>query len=187
MTSERRKFLDPAKLEEAVLQVVAIHHASEAPGPLVLVGGFAMQLYGSDRLTGDLDFAAERLGPEALPEGKPLTFGGYQTTAPNGVPVDIIIRSDKYAGLYAAAIEDPAIWKGGPLDGLLVARPEYLAAMKMVAGRKRDEADLDFLIVSDTIDTEATRYIIRNHLGPYAADEFEELALVARWRASRQS
>ena len=140
-----------------------------------------MQLYGSDRLTGDVDIAAvERL--KALPRGKALSFGGEQTRAPNGVPVDLVLRNDDYASLYDEAIEQAARIRGVPVP---VAKQEYLAAMKMVAGRSRDTADLEFLIASGAVSSSKARKIIRKHLGIYAADEFDRVAEEIKWRASR--
>jgi hypothetical protein len=46
---------------------------------IALLGGFALQQYGSDRLTGDIDIAAPEV-LDGLPAGKALTFGGVQTT-----------------------------------------------------------------------------------------------------------
>jgi hypothetical protein len=177
--SGRKKFLDPALLAEAVGQVGAL---AKAEGVRVaLIGGFALQLYGSDRLTGDVDFAAEE-SVRALPRGTALSFGGEQTEAPNGVPVDIVVRHDDYAPLYADAVEKATRVRGVPV---LVARPEHLAAMKMVASRVRDDADLEFLIASGTVDPTKARRIIRKYLGPYAADEFDRVVEVVAWKTSR--
>ena len=51
-----RRFLAPELLIAGVSEIVAI--AARARVTALLVGGLAMQHYGSDRLTGDLDFAA---------------------------------------------------------------------------------------------------------------------------------
>lgn len=178
-SGQKKKFLDPALLGEAVDQVGALARRERVR--VVLIGGFALQLYGSDRLTGDVDFAAaQRI--DALPRGEPLSFGGEQTHAPNGVPVDLVLRQDDYAGLYEEAIERATKIPGVAVP---VVRPEYLAAMKMVAGRGRDEADLAFLIVSEIVNPSKARRVIRQHLGPYAAGEFDQLVDEVRWRASR--
>lgn len=175
----QKKFLDPALLGEAVEQIGALARRERIR--VVLIGGFALQLYGSDRLTGDVDFAAtERI--DALPHGKPLSFGGEQTEAPNGVPVDLVLRDDDYASLYEEAIERA---KKMPGIAVPVVCPEHLTAMKMVAGRGRDEADLAFLIVSEIVNPTKARRVIRQHLGPYAAGEFDRLVDEVRWRASR--
>jgi hypothetical protein len=179
MTGLRKKFLAPELLEQAALQIDSL--AGEQDVPLVLVGGFAMQFYGSDRLTGDVDFAADR-SLSGLPEGKALSFGGVQTQAPNGVPVDLIVRDDEYQDLYEAAIDNPVTDDD---TGLLIAAPEYLAAMKMVAGRQRDMGDLEVLILSGELDLTKTRQVVRKFLGQYAVREFDRIVDEAVWRARR--
>jgi hypothetical protein len=181
MTSsrDRKKFFGPTLLAEAVNQVGAL---AKAEGVRVaLIGGFALQLFDSDRATGDVDFAAkERV--RALPRGKALSFGGEQTVAPNGVPVHVVLRSDDYAGLYEEALIQATRVQGVQVP---VARPEHLAAMKMVARRAKDIADLEFLVASGTADPARARPVIRSHLGPYAADEFDRVVEEIAWKASR--
>jgi len=179
MTPRRRKFLSPEVLQEAAEQVQAL--AASEGLQAILIGGYAMQLYGSDRLTGDVDFAAlSRI--TSLPEGQPLSFGGQKTTAPNGVPVDVVVRSDDYEALYQEAIHSAALDEE---TGLLVARPEYLAAMKMVAGRDRDDSDLEALILSGGLDLVQARKIIKKHLGTYAVDELGRAVDEANWKAEK--
>ncbi|KKW45662.1 MAG: hypothetical protein UY96_C0017G0063 [Parcubacteria group bacterium GW2011_GWB1_56_8] len=179
MTERAHKFLAPELLEEAVEQVAAI--AKHERVRVALIGGFALQLYGSTRLTGDVDFASDvRL--DALPPGPSLSFGGEQTQAPNGVPVDIVLRDDKYAELYDEALAQAIHQRGVPVP---VARPEHLAAMKMVAGRARDDADLEFLVASGVVDVKKALAVIKEHLGSYAEDEFGELVEEILWKAGR--
>jgi hypothetical protein len=149
---------------------------------VALIGGYALQLYGSPRLTGDLDVVVDR-ALEALPEIGPLSFGGYQSDTPNGVPVDVVMRNDDYAALYEEALEASFGSSESPIP---VVQSEHIAAMKMVAGRGRDMADLEWLITSRTIDLAETKRIVRRHLGPYAVQEFERIVEQARWRASRE-
>jgi hypothetical protein len=174
----RKRFLAPEVLEETARIVYEIAQGERVP--IALIGGYAMQLYGSDRLTGDIDIAAaERL--KRLPRGKALSFGGQQTTV-NGVPVDLVVRKDDYAALYEEAIE-----KARAVTGVFypVAQPEHLAAMKMAAGRSRDLSDLEFLIASKTLDVLKATKVIHKHLGVYAAGEFTRLVEEVRWKASR--
>ena len=174
-----KRFLDPAMLAQALAQVAEL--AKSEGVRIALLGGFALQHYGSDRLTGDIDVAAEER-VHGLPRGTPLSFGGEQTEAPNGVPVDVVVRDDDYAPLYEEALERAPRVRGVPVP---VVRPEYLAAMKMVAGRARDTADLEFLLTSGTADPAKTRKIIKKHLGPYAAQEFDRIVDETAWKASR--
>jgi hypothetical protein len=179
MTSQTKKFLSPEQLALALAEIAEIaHHEGIAP---VLIGGFAMQLYGSDRLTGDLDVAAAT-PISALPTEKTLSFGGQRTTAPSGVPVDVVVRDDELNELYNAAIDSAMNMQGVPVP---VVSPDYLAAIKMAARRDRDTADLEFLILSDQLDLPHVRRIVKHHLGWYAAEEFDLIVDEARWKHER--
>lgn len=176
---ERKRFLDPAVLDRAVREVAAL--AKEDEIRLILIGGYAMQLYGSPRLTGDIDFAADRI-PERFKGGETLSFGGVRSQSSEGVPVAIVLRDDDFASLYTEAVSRGRRMKG---VAALVVRPEHLAAMKMVAGRNgKDDADLEFLIASGAIDLAETRRIVRQHLGPYAAKELDQLVDIIKWKKS---
>lgn len=174
------RFLSPQQLLAGVAEV--LHLAREEGVEVVLVGGLAMQLYGSDRLTGDLDFAAE--APlDALAPIRELTFGGVQTTTPSGVPVDFIVRDDDYRQLYREAMNVSPV---AAAFGVRVVPPNYLVAMKMAAGRDKDTLDLKFLLAQDgLVDAAATRAIVRRHLGPYAAQEFDRIADEVAWEKQR--
>lgn len=181
MTSyHRKRFLDPAILDEAVREVAQA--AKNENVRIAVIGGYAMQVYGSDRLTGDVDFAADDL-IRAFPPGPELSFGGVQTETSSGVPIDLVLRSDVYQPLYQDAIEKAKRVKGIPV---LVARAEHLAAMKMAAGRSgKDDADLDFLIVSGVLDVDKARRIIAKYLGVYGAESFDRIVELARWQRGR--
>ena len=170
------KFLDASDITRAIREVRQLSR------DVMLAGGAAMQIYGSDRLTKDVDFVTT--GPiPGLPEEGRLSFGGYRSHTATGVPVDVIIRSDDYAGLYeealATATRDP------DLDVPVVA-PEYLAAMKMAAGRVKDEEDLRSLILSGNLDLAKAETVIRNWLGRYGLSSFRAFVDEARWLAERE-
>ncbi len=173
------KFVDPARLTEALNQIAQL--AKKEGVRVALCGGFAMQLYGSDRLTGDLDVVANKL-ITTLPEGTPLTFGGNQTEAPNGVPTDIIVRTDQAKKIYTAALTAAKRISSVPVP---VVTPEFLAVMKLVAKRGKDELDLEFLIKSKVIDLKKTRALVEKLVGWFAADEFDSYVSVAQWKASQ--
>jgi hypothetical protein len=175
----RHKFLAPAVLAEATTEIAIL--AKDERVQVALIGGYAMQLYGSDRLTGDVDVAAYE-PIEELPVGKSLSFGGFQTKAPNGAPVDIVIRDDEYAPLYEEVISKAIRTR---LAAMPVARAEYIAAMKMAAWRGKDDLDLQWLIANKKINERKTRKIIAKYLGLYAADEFDRLVDEVRWKVSR--
>ena len=176
-----KKFLDSERIETAIDDVLALAQQQEVP--IALVGGVAMQLYGSDRLTMDVDFIAPQM-IDGISIHKPLSFGGYSGQIANGVPVDIIVRDDEYADLYREALEC-AVFESEL--NVLIVLPSYLAAMKMAAGRSGKDADLYHLIVSGALvpSMKETRDIIKRHLGRYAATEFDALVEEALWRASK--
>ncbi|MBI2571376.1 MAG: hypothetical protein HYV63_30585 [Candidatus Schekmanbacteria bacterium] len=180
MTGRSKRFLDPAQLHAAVAEVGAI--AAREGVRVALIGGLALQYFGSDRLTGDVDFAAEAM-LEGLPRGTPLSFGGVQTTAPSGVPAALIVRDDDYEELYNEAIAGAVHVQELPVP---LVRPEYLAAMKMAAARDRDTLDLEFLLRAGVVDVSRARQIIYRHLGPYAARELDRIVDEVEWKRSRE-
>jgi hypothetical protein len=131
-------------------------------------------------LTGDVDVVATRL-VDALRYGEPLSFGGYQTEVMQ-VPVDFVVRDDDYAELYGDGLTRSTFLADAPMP---VVRLEYLAAMKMGAGRPRDDADLEWIVLRSGVDLPWARRIVRQHLGTYAAREFDSFVEQARWRSSR--
>jgi hypothetical protein len=147
-----------------------------------VIGGFAMQLYGSPRLTSDLDFAAEQSLKRVKPVGH-LTFGGDRLVGPKKVPVCWIVRNDEYAGLYQRALDYAVRSK----RGFLVVRPEYLAAMKLAAGRPKDHEDLVHLLQQPgLVNLKRAREIVRTLVGGrFALDDFNSVVMEAQWRLRR--
>lgn len=108
-----------------------------------LVGGLAMYLYGSPRLTKDVDIIASNFVP--LEANAPLTFGGNNYTVEIGkykVAVDWIVRSDGYAKYYRAALTGAVVFP----NGIKLISPEWLVILKMFAGRQKDYDDAIFLL-----------------------------------------
>lgn len=174
----KKKLRDQHELMTAAQQAAII--ARENHQRAALLGGLAMQLYGSPRLTSDIDIVTARELEGLVPEGL-LTFGGYKSTTPNGVPIDVIIRDDDFRPLYEAALNHAGRLRGIPI---LVVRPEYLAAIKLASARPKDEADLDFLIVDGPFDMDKTLKIVRKYMGVYAVQEFKAHVEIAHWKRS---
>lgn len=108
-----------------------------------LVGGIAMYLYGSPRLTKDVDIIASNF--VSLEANAPLTFGGNNYLIEIGkykVAVDWIVRNDGYAKYYQAALKDAVIFP----NGIKLISPEWLVILKMFAGRQKDYDDAIFLL-----------------------------------------
>jgi hypothetical protein len=175
----KAKFLNPGEVVEALKEIFEL--ASQADVDVALAGGVALELLGSDRLTKDVDFVCSAILP-TIRVLKQLSFGGISGLSKNGHPVDLIVRNDEYAELYqealSMAISDPNV----PVK---VIPPEYLAAMKMVAGRDKDEMDLKTLIRLKSISLPKTEDIIRRHLGRYAVQEFKSVVDKVAWLESR--
>lgn len=177
MTGLFSKFIGPDQIVKAIEETRLLVGRVK----LVIGGGVAMQAYGSDRLTKDVDFVAKSL-PGGLPLGKKLSFGGLSTKTPSGIPICIIVRSDDYESLYREAFE-----RSVRREGIDLIAPEYLAAMKLVAGRTKDELDLLFLLMNNALRLPRARAIIKKHLGAYALDDFNSRLMEAEWRRKRDS
>ena len=145
---------------------------------VAIAGGLAMQIWGSPRLTADLDVVStSRLGYA----GEPLTFGGVRTME-GPVPLDVIVRADEWRRLYVDALANAVEVEGVQLH---VVEPEFLVAMKMVAGRPKDEGDVRYLVVTEDFDRSMAEAVVRDYLGPYAVKELRAIFAEAEWRRTR--
>jgi hypothetical protein len=126
---------------EAVQQVGRLADQEEVQW--AVAGGLAMHLYGSPRLTKDVDIiASEHL---SLTPQHRLTFGGSSYTLQVGkytVQVDWIVRNDGYQKYYWAALKDAIELP----NGLRLVTPEWLVILKLNAGRQKDFDDIVFLL-----------------------------------------
>ncbi len=108
-----------------------------------VAGGLAMHLYGSPRLTKDVDIIASdhlSLTPKHI-----LTFGGSSYELKVGkytIPIDWIVRNDGYEMFYRAALKEAVKLP----NGLRIVTPEWLAILKFNAGRQKDLDDIVFLL-----------------------------------------
>jgi hypothetical protein len=113
-----------------------------------IAGGIAMYLYGSPRLTKDVDIIANRalsLVPDA-----PLNIGGGSYTVEVGkykVTVDWIVRRDGYEKYYKAALAEAISMP----EGFRLISPEWLLILKMFAGRQKDYDDAVFLLGQESL------------------------------------
>lgn len=178
------RFIDPAQIDEVLRLMKGV--AGEKGVSFALVGGVAMQAYGSDRLTLDVDFVgSETLGPQKVFEiVRPLTFGGLSYKAPNGVGVDLIVRNDAYRALYEEALRNAT----STPDGTPVVRAEYLAVLKFVSARDKDLLDLSYLLTAPSVlDREKAKDIVFRLLGgQFAVDVWNKTADQLIWKARRE-
>ncbi len=108
-----------------------------------LVGGLAMHLYGSDRLTKDVDIIADNLLHITKILGH-LKQGGVRyeiETSNNKVSVDWIIRRDEAKKYYEQALKDAIL-----LEGIPIISPVWLVILKYITGRFKDQEDAVFLL-----------------------------------------
>jgi hypothetical protein len=179
-----QKFLAPEVLEATARMTLDLLSQAGIKG--AVAGGYAMQIYGSPRLTGDVDLVVERvLGKsESLEPVKVITFGGKQYKTPQGVEVDLIDRKDHFRALYQEALESSVVTD----DGLQVLSPEYLAVAKFVAGRPKDEDDLVWLLQQKgLVDRPAALEIVERLVGgQFAREALRSFVDEADWRSERE-
>jgi hypothetical protein len=133
-----------------------------------LVGGLAMNFYGSDRLTKDIDMIATKRLP--MPKEKivgQLRQGGerYQAeTEKKVVSVDWIIRSDEFKALFQEALAEAV-----KIEDLPILTPEWLVMLKFIAGRFKDQEDAVYLLSrKDLVNREIIKEKIIKHFGKAA-------------------
>ncbi len=108
-----------------------------------IAGGLAMYIYGSPRMTKDVDIIASK--NLSLIQDHPLEFGGSSYTLQVGkyaVQIDWIVRNDSYQEFYRKALQQAIRLP----NGLSVVTPEWLVLLKFNAGRQKDLDDIVFLL-----------------------------------------
>ncbi len=128
---------------EAIEKVGAL--ADENNIDWAVCGGIAMVVYGSPRLTKDVDIIASKSLP--LKDGEIKGFlkqGGENfliETEKRAVPIDWILRNDEAKKLYQAALKDAV-----KINEIPIITPEWLVILKYIAGRFKDQEDCIFLL-----------------------------------------
>lgn len=180
MTSSRAlsKFLNSSQIETALVEVSKM--ADDERCSIALIGGAALQLYGSDRLTRDVDFVADRPFT-GLSNVTDMDIGGYQGNTPSGIPVGVLIGG-KYAELRLACL-GTAVYESDLKVN--VVRLSYLMALKMVAGRAKDEGDILTMLRIGAVDIDETSNVLKEYLGQYAADDFSSVVEETEWKKAR--
>jgi hypothetical protein len=135
--------------EDSALQAIETvgNLADENHIDWALVGGLAVILYGSDRLTKDVDIIASKLLP--LKSEGVLVQGGERyniETSKKTVAVDWITRNDEAKKFYQQALKDAVMIQDVP-----VLTPEWLIILKYIAGRFKDQEDCVFLLTKKSL------------------------------------
>jgi len=161
----------------------------EQCGGGALIGGAAVQAYGHDRATKDVDFAVSRTTAAAIErtlrdnkaESKPLKIGGLSLMTAEGA-IDFIDRRHGPYALFEEAV-GAAVTAATYVQADGVRVPvvplEYLVALKMVGVRTQDEADLDFLLRRPELDYREARDVVTRHLGEVVARYLDRAARLA--------
>ena len=113
-----------------------------------VAGGIAMHLYGSPRMTKDVDIIASR--DLSLTPQHRLSFGGSSYTLQVGkyaVQIGWIVRSDGHREFYRKALKEALRMP----NGLRVVTPEWLVILKYNAGRQKDLDDIVFLLKQERL------------------------------------
>lgn len=142
-----------------------------------LVGGVAMHLYGSPRLTKDVDVIASAILD--LESERNLGFGGKRYQIKIGkkdIPVDWIVRRDTARKFYEQALKQAHQLK----NGLPIITPEWMITLKYIAGRFKDRQDAVFLLKQKKL---VNRRLIRQKIIETAGGEYWALVAVGlkRW------
>lgn len=166
------RFIDPGQIEDSIVLIKKM--AAEQGFHAILIGGVALQAYGSPKFTKDIDFALDQ-APEdlgTLRKNKPISFGGARYASPSGASIDLIVRNDEYAKLYEDAITNAIQTPGGTP----IATAEHLAIMKLAAGREHDILALKWMIRQpDLLDIKKARALAYRFMGRFAQDRFDDI------------
>ncbi len=124
------------------------HLAAQEEIEWAIAGGIAMHLYGSPRMTKDLDIIASK--DLSLTPQHRLTFGGSSYTLQVGkytVQIDWIVRNDGHREFYRKALKEAIKLP----NGLRVITAEWLVVLKYNAGRQKDLDDIVFLLKQEKL------------------------------------
>ncbi len=142
-----------------------------------LVGGIAMHLYGSPRLTKDVDVIASAILD--LESDRNLGFGGKRYQVKIGkieIPIDWIVRNDTARKFYEKALKEAHKLP----DGLPIITPEWMIILKYIAGRFKDQQDTVFLLKQKGL---VNRKLLKQKITETAGGEYWALTAsgLQRW------
>lgn len=141
LPAEASSMIDTKTGLEATLKIGEV--AQKEQVSWALIGGLAMHLYGSDRLTKDVDIISDKLLSIEKIVGN-LKQGGVRyeiETSNHRVAIDWIVRRDEAKKFYEQALKD-AVY----IEKIPVISPEWLVILKYIAGRFKDQEDAVFLL-----------------------------------------
>lgn len=153
--------LDETRIR-AILQLIG--ERITMPSNLILIGGGALALLGSPRLTVDIDFIGDDIAPDELSKTI-MQVAKEQNIYADPVPLERFIPMPQ--GSESRMI---TIGKFGNLS-VYTADPYSIALAKLVRGFDTDLADIVFLIQRNLIDLVQLQHVVEEAL--LRADEFD--------------
>lgn len=146
------------------LRAAGVRHA--------LCGGIAVGAYGRPRATKDVDFL---VGEEAfVKHGVLVTMNPGVPTKVGTVPVDSVPLEPHLRAL------EPLLESPPESEGIPIVPPEALIAMKLVAGRLQDQADVAALLEAGAVDPDECRtWLVQRG---FSVELFDELIQKVRGR-----
>ena len=147
-----------------------------------IIGGVATRAYMPERMTKDLDILVHERDGDAVVKKleragyqmtSRLAVPGYQMISPEGVEVDIILRSDKW---LKEALSNPS----SDSAGYPVVRLPYLVLLKLTAQRAQDLADVSRMLgwASDA-DLDEVRAVVKRYT-PEDLEDLESLIFIGK-------
>ena len=151
------KIQEAARVASKKLTELGVRH--------VLVGGLGVSAYIADpRTTKDVDFL---VGSEAWPTE------GVIVSPIAGLPFEVgKVAVDTLLAPPEAPSLDEALARPLESEGIPVAPPEVLVAMKLIAGRSQDDVDVEKLL--DVVDVDKVRAYVAEHAPDYV-DDLDEM------------
>jgi len=149
-----------------------------------LVGGVALQAFGYNKGTTDVDFIITDLPVNSYPlkVGVPLSFGGSSYFLNKDIMVDLIVRRDGYAALYQEAL-DLAVDQAG----LPVVTLEYLTAIKFLASRDKDLKAVKWILSEPgRVNSVWIGMLLQRHLGQYTMESWTRFSMPYRKEGRRE-
>ena len=115
--------------------------------PGVLIGGLALSYYGKPRATMDVDiiYATDEQIPDHIPGFKHIRSHAFQH---NKTHVEVEVLSPTHLGIPEGLVKK-IIETAETSNGIKIASPSGLIALKLQRGDRRDQADIEQLLKAD--------------------------------------
>ena len=148
---------------------------------VALVGGLAMQLYGSTRLTADIDVVVHD-AYEVPPKAELLNIGCFSTKHAKSTWTSSSVTMTGRVSTKKPASEQRPCPRRIPH---VLGRDFRTPPRHEDGGRSKDELDARYLALMPGLNHAKAKAIIREHLGRYAVDDLKRLIEEAKWRRGR--